>query len=69
MNAKKAKALRKQVYGEMSHLTRQYAVKEQKKVLFRKVDGGVKREPVVRLSYTGVNLGLRKTYQEMKRNA
>jgi len=68
MRGKKAKALRKSVYGELSHRGRRYSgVRHEKEITLppkKKGDGStkVKINPV-----TLINIGLRKTYQLVKK--
>lgn len=62
MNSKKAKALRKQVYGEYSHKTHSYKVIPH--ILTRRDEDGnsykIRRD-------SHVNTGLRKQYQDLKK--
>jgi hypothetical protein len=62
MSGKRAKALRKQVYGDMSPKVREY--QWFKVDVFRK--GQVSKVPA-RTSYRVENTGLRREYQSLKR--
>lgn len=62
MNQSKAKKLRKQVYGQMSHRVRQYKWQIHNFIIYNK---GGKPSQIKR--YTLINVGLRRQYLDLKK--